>query len=349
MGGKALKEINTIRLDKKDYLLHKKKIFSILSSFSDNFHFIEVPSLKEKEDFGDMDILYYSNDGEGLDKETLYQLFNKNNNGQVVKNGNVISVSYLIKENIYFQLDFIYVDKKDLNFNLFYLGYNDVGNLLGIISTSLNLKLKNNGLFYHFVEPENPSKFYGDILITNNIEEALDILGYDSLDYFPKIEKGFLNKKDIYDFLIKSKYFNIDYYLIENQNSKHRKRDKKRGTYSDFLLYLEELSSKNISNNNFTKKVDKNIVFNQLLINFPIFRESYKNKVKEVEKNKIFKEKFNRNIFESITGYKGKELGKFIQAYKIKFGDDNAFKDFIISNDKYDIEKSIILFLSVYN
>ena len=343
MGGKALKEINTIRLDKKDYLLHKKKISSILASISDNFHFIEVPSLKEKEDFGDMDILYYSDNGEGFNKETLYQLFNKDDNGQVIKNGNVISVSYLIKEDTYFQLDFIYVDKKDLNFNLFYLGYNDVGNLLGRLAFSLGLKLKNNGLFYRFADPENPSKFYADILITNDVKEALFALGYNEEDYL-SVKNGFYNREDIYNLIIESNYFNIDYYLFENQNSKHRKRDKKRDTYFEFLSYLD-LNKDKIK----SKIIDKTLVFNKLKKDFPLLDKNYEEKIKELKEQSIFKEKFNGKIVESITGYKGKELGEFIQAYKIKFGDNNVFKDFIINNDKYDIEKSIILFLSVYN
>lgn len=343
MGGKALKNINTVRLTKEDYLVHKQKIFKLLNSISDNFHFIEVPYITEKEDFGDMDIIYYSDNGKGLDKDTFYDLFNDNGSGEVIKNGNVISVSYPIGDNINFQLDFIYIDKKDVPFNLFYLSYNDVGNLLGRIASSLNLKLKNNGLFYRFSDFNNKSKFYADILITDNVEEALKALGYNPYDYFSKIDKGFKNKQDVYDFVIKSKYFTIDHYLSDNQNSKHRKRDKKRETYSEFVSYL-----KTIDNKNLIKEIDNDYIFNQLKINFPIFKENYNIKVEELKINKIFKEKFNGGIVASITGYSGENLGKFIQSYKQNFTNEKEFKEFIINNNEDDIEKSIIIFLSLY-
>ena len=102
MGGKALKNVITTRLIKEDYMKIKSEIVSILAPHLSLTFLYELP---EKEDFGDLDILYVPNEKIVIN-DLIMQLFNPK---EMVTNGTVLSFSYLIEESepIHFQIDLI--------------------------------------------------------------------------------------------------------------------------------------------------------------------------------------------------------------------------------------------------
>ena len=96
MGGNALKTIKTVRKNKEEYTKIKEYILDTLKN--ENLVFdvpFEVPN---KESFGDLDVLYQSNDKINI-KDIVIKLFKPD---ETVGNGDLLSFNYTD-----FQIDMI--------------------------------------------------------------------------------------------------------------------------------------------------------------------------------------------------------------------------------------------------
>ncbi|MFN8575367.1 MAG: hypothetical protein U0354_00785 [Candidatus Sericytochromatia bacterium] len=331
MGGNALKNCFTRRYQKDEYNDLSKEVINILKK-SENILNINIPfSYRNKESFGDMDIVISFNKNFDIGNY-IKKSFNPK---QIVSNGDCISFEY--KE---FQIDLIKSNEHYYT-NLEYLNWNDLGNIIGRVAHKFGLKYGHKGLAYIIKNESgyNPR----ELMLTENILDILDFLGFD----YDRYTFGFDNVSDIYDFVIESKFFNPIIFSFEEMNHINRVRNKKRITYKGFLEYI---NTKDLTNKTyFQYNSNKEIYLARINYYFPEahifdFIENYKN---DIEKKEFIKSKFNGDLVSQITGLSDKNLGEFITYFKNKFyiehiSSDIAFDDWILDKDIDNIKISIL-------
>lgn len=360
MGGHALKEVQTLRLEKSDYENVKYKIAELLTPYLQIQFLYEVP---DKKDFGDLDILYdiSKNQNNIVIYDLVKELFHPK---EIVKNGTVLSFSYLInkEKDIYFQIDLI--KSHNFHMDLFYYSYGDLGGILGRITKYYGLSYGNPGLWIniesHLIERYLEKNIkYDKNKISKSIHDKImlsqnpvEICVYMGLDY-EKWSTGFNNSEEIYDFVIKSHLFKSKLFEVNSLNSEHMRRYNERPMYHEFIDYVLSI------NKNKERIMSKDIDYEALI---------YFNKLNELEKlieknilQNERKEKFNGHIIQSLikTHFQkntnkvreNKELGLFITNFKnhiLKNGNlYNTFEDYIDKNDKEKIEEDIIDFYNI--
>ena len=359
MGGHALKQVQTLRLEKADYENVKHKIAELLAPYLQIQFLYEVPN---KKDFGDLDILYDISENQNyiVIYDLVKELFHPK---EIVKNGSVLSFSYLInkEKDTYFQIDLI----KSHNFqmDLFYYSYGDLGGILGRITKYYGMTYGNPGLWINNIEnhmieryvEKNNQKYdknkiskiiHEKIILTENPEEICVYMGLD----YEKWKSGFNNSKEIYDFVIQSPFFQSKLFEVNTLNHEHMKRYNERPMYHEFVDYV------NLQNNKKEEvKRDKNKDY-EALIYFHKLNELEKLIEKNILQNER-KEKFNGHIIQEYIkkdlkkNIENKELGIFIIHFKNhilkKYHLYNTFEDYIDNNDKEKIKENIIDFYNM--
>lgn len=366
MGGKALKKVQTQRLEKMRYENVKNKIANILIPYIKIQFLYEV---SDKKDFGDLDILYDISENHIEIVDLIKRLFYPK---EIVKNGTVLSFSYLINEEnqTYFQIDLI--KSNNLKMDLFYFSYGDLGGILGRITKHYGVTFGNTGLWLNLEEnlietylkknekynKTKVSKSINDkIILTQNPEEISIYLGLD----YKKWEKGFSNNQEIYDFVIQTHFFKSKLFEISSLNHEHMRRYNKRPMYREFVDYVLSINSKeetnkiemNLLTSDGTKLIDYEalIYFNKMndlekLIEKNILQTERKEKFNGHMIQSIIKEKFNKNIEDKelgifIMNFKNHILKKYIYLYDI-------FENYIDIDTKENIYKDIINFYNLY-
>jgi hypothetical protein len=301
MGGNAIS--NAVRLEKQYYDYVAEGTSTVLKEAFPDAIISVIPAYREKESFGDLDILI-----SGIEIKTLREFCEKAlNSPEVHTNGNVISfaldISGLMFKRTIFQIDFITVPREIHDFAFKYFAFNDLGNLIGQTAHGLGLKFGHDGLWYKYIVGTTLVK---EICITQNFEKALDLLGYDPSRY----ALGFDNLEAIFEYVISSKYFTKWNYLLENRNAVGRVRDKKRNTY---MLFLEWMDNKHLNDKRGSKDLGillaseaepQEIGLNFIKATLDYFRAER------------VKDKFNGNNVSEWTGLTGKELGNFMSDYR---------------------------------
>ncbi len=343
MGGNAIKKVKISRISKCDYQLIKQNIFDLLSN---DFQLEFIFDLPEKEDFGDLDILYLNINNKNI-VDFIIQHFNPN---EIVYNGNVISFDYkLIKDNqsIYFQIDLI--KTQNINMAKFYFSYGDIGSILGLIAKRYNLVFGFDGLWINTklktivqylknkniddidksFENINEDYNFGKIILTNNPEQICEYLDFD----YQKWKNGFNNNYEIFQWIIKSKYFQKN--IFYQTNREHRENIKKRTFYNFFIENNSKLEDNDNNNNinqlNSIEYFKKENELNNLIENFKLNNER--------------KDKFNAHIFKEY-GIEDKKLGENICEFKkyiLQFNPN--FEEWLDTNNKNDIKNIVFNFL----
>lgn len=231
-------------------------------------------------------------------------------------NGSVVSFDY---EN--FQVDFIPIKEKYFEFAKHFFDYSPVGNLLGKIAHKFGLKYGFSGLTFPLRTYHGT--IHEDILITLDVEKTFEFLGFD----YNRYKLGFEAEEEIFEYVIKSKYFNSDYFQMENLSSIDKKRNRKRPDFQRFLSYIEKIETSN------TYKFGKKETYIDLIDE--TFKESnIKNRLSEFKlldaENKLISEKFNGNIImEYVPSLSGKELGTAIHNFRKEKPD---FRTYVLNN-----------------
>jgi hypothetical protein len=308
MGGQALKNTYTRRYSKEEYVRLEDTVQTRLKSLGIKSR---VPkSFGAKSTFGDLDVLILAESLNNRDmRDIIEDHFAPN---EIYHNTSVYSFDY--KE---FQIDFILVKTKYWDTSYNYYSYNDLGNLIGRISYQMGFRYGHYGLKLVYRHPDGGRKF--EMLISQDIERILDFLGFDVSEY--KI--GFYELRDIFAYVIKSKYFNPKIFQYEALNHQNKTRNKKRVNYAGFLDYIE---GEKFDNPYEYKDKDHYVTMAEDYFGLNIVEQidSWK---KVVERDKEIAEKFNGHIImEHVPGLKGKELGSAITNFK-KHIMDELLKD----------------------
>lgn len=306
MGGNALKNTTTRRYEAKEYYELESEVVSDLSELFPFCKILPIKSYRNKETFGDMDILI---DSKFIPQDYQEQIRKLYDCREMVKNGNCLSFSY--KE---LQIDLIVTHPTEFYTSYNYFAYNDLGNLLGRISHSMGIKLGHDGLSYDF--REGTYQFKNVILLTD-WKDILSVLGLS----YERYAEGFDDIEDIFEFVSSSPFFCPNIYLLENRNHTSRVRDAKRKTYMQFLDWIGEqggvFTNHRPTPNTSTKQSWLPYLFNTI----DGFKEIYDTTMVEWEESKKFKLLYNGELVSRVTGLSNKELGMFMKYVKEYFGD----------------------------
>jgi len=373
MGGHALKKVVASRIRLSQYNKVKSKLYEQLSSKIILEFLIDVPN---KIDFGDIDILYQPTDGVDI-VNIIKETFNP---VEIVSNGDVCSFSYQITEDDekikYFQVDLI----KSLNLKMckFYFSYGDLGGIIGQIAQYIGLKYGSAGLWVcpssqtisEFLNMEQNAKLvdclrtkfktqlncdnvvfdmitkaqYSSIVLTSNPKIICEYFG---LDYNLWVN-GFMSKDDIYEWVIKSKFFNSSRFKVLDHAG--RQRANKRPVYQDFLRHIFK------NEPNFT--IEKAKEDNYLNLQLEAIKQFYKlgeldNMIIQVVNNLIRKHKFNGSKLIRL-GIVDKQIPICIKEFKKKIGfnsnfnSTDEFNNWLDLNDLATIDQMLKDFVSEY-
>ena len=342
MGGLLFK---TERLPKEQYLKLEGEVKKKLKRH--NIDYFIPYYLSNKKDFGDLDVLVPA----GITSENIRTWFTPTKIEKLISqvtrksiakieeynvNGSVISIKY---KN--FQIDFIRISDENRDIARHYYSWNDLSNLLGRLFHKFHLKFGWDGLSYFYKTEHGEIK----VPITKDIEEILGFLGLSARTYF----KGFTSEKEMFEYVVSSKYFNPYVYDFENTNKINRDRDKKRRVYNEFLAHIQPIKSKyplyhtwaetNISNH--IEVIDKYFPYSLI-----------KETIKMIEQREIRRkerlEKFSGSLIMNALGItQGEEVGKAIEAFKNYTLTHTNYKDFETYLDENDKEE-ISLHVSVW-
>lgn len=326
MGGNALKNCFTRRYQKDEYNLLCNEVLEILSKSEDIYKAVIPYAYRNKESFGDMDIVISFK--KNLDLAAyIKKAFDSK---EIKSNGDCLSFEY--KE---FQIDLI-KENDHFKTTVEYLNWNDLGNIIGRVAHKFGLKYGHKGLLY--IAKNDSGYNPKELLMSKNILEILEFLGFD----YDKYTFGFDNINDIYDFVIESKFFNPQIFSFEEMNHINRVRNRKRITYQGFIDYIETIDSKNREFFEYNK--NKSIYLARVDYYFPEadifgFIENYK---KEIEIKDKVKDKFNGQLIIDLTGLTDKILGEFISYFKNDYykglGSDLDFDSWVLLQDKEEIK-----------
>ena len=297
MGGNALKNVTTRRYEANEYHALESKVCGMLRKhFPASVILMPILSYRNKESFGDLDILVTS---DTLPNDWHLGVAELLQSKEVVRNGNVVSF-----EHAEFQIDIIATPKEDFVVADKYFAYNDLGNLLGRLANSLGLKLGHQGLFYNW--QEGTQKYRTEVL-TKDWGLILHVLGLNINRY----RLGFDDLESIFKFVASSRFFNPRIYLLENRNNRDRVRDQKRKTYMEFLDWCDRLEQPYP-----TRYPEKEAYLPYLFEVIPGFKELDTEVRSDWERSKRLKAVFNGKIVGDATGLSGKDLGAFMQWFK---------------------------------
>ena len=339
MGGNALKQFGAKRLENSRFEAFAFKLNNIMNDILAS-HGVKtkarlIPSYHDKPDHGDIDIVVPMSATEVLTNEQMMEeLSSRFEVGPMPfkKNGPVVSYGYPLEEGGVFQIDLIYTKESELDFSVSYFSWNDVGNLVGRIAHKMGLKFGHDGLSLPLRDGTHE---FATIMITQDFKAALEFLGFS----YERWAQGFSNLEEIFNFTVANPRFNSAIYLLENRNHTARVRDKKRPTYTKLLEWLEDHPEVDKA---FEWSEDKSVWIPVILEAFPNAKADYEQALKNLERQRALKVKFNGDIVSEATGLEGKDLGIFVADFKKSFESKEAFNQFIEENDEVTIKEKIL-------
>ncbi len=330
MGGNALKTVKTVRKNKDEYEIIKKEILEKIKGKLQCEIVIEVPN---KLDFGDLDVLYINDDNLDI-KKIIQETYNPK---EIVHNGEVFSFDYND-----FQIDFIRCKNKEkLNMAQFYFSYGDIGSIIGRISNYYGLKFGHRGLWLVLMENTlesnkdvNMAETYGKVKLSKIPKEICEFLDFDYIIW----ENGFKNKTEIFEWIVKSKYFKKE--IFNTLNYEHRSRVVLRPFYKEFLNFIE-FDVSNIKKANL-KEGEVKVNIQDYAIKHFKKEDKVEELHKEIQIKKERKEKFNGKYLIDY-GIEPKKVGQYIYNFK-KYIEEEYNLDFDTWLDNQTKESVFSLF-----
>lgn len=343
MGGNSLKRFPVGRIEKKEFFNtfeHIKKVFN-------NVKLDLVPAYEDKENFGDLDIIiemesmrdFYRENTNGDMEEAFSEfLSNKFNSRQEHFAFPVISFEYRKNEEqrVGFQVDFIHIPKKNYDFSLHYLSYNDLGNLIGVMYRHLGLRFGHYGVNKEVYYPKLKTTKLGEINITNDFDQSLKFIGLD-----PEVfHKGFKNMDEIFEYVSTAKFFNPEIYALETgiNDYKSRRRNAKRSTYSGFLKWIKD-NEYRLNRFDFKNANRKDMIDDFFKNDYKITYQSMINEFDEKLKNKDRIKGENLSLW---TGLTHQALGFLSGKFKSQFENEEQLMEYVRRNTDENIKKDLI-------
>lgn len=329
MGGNALSRPG-LRLNRDDYFKVVESTLKILQALYPTGKVIDIKAYSEKPDFGDLDVLLYTEKYDPLVASNALGAKEYAPNGPVTSLG--ISLEHLgFNSDELFQVDLIFQDLPGFDFASNYFSNNDSGNLFGRIAKSMFTVLRHDGLFFYHREGDYK---FREILLTQDYEEALKYIGYNP----SKFKQGFNTLEDIFKFTVSSEFFNKSIYALENRNYKAKVRDRKRKTYMEFLKWCENATGLP----EYAFPENKEVWIPRMIEYFPKFSQDYMQSIYDLNESRKVREIFSGAWVSEVSGFEGKRLGALMQRIKSQFPTNEAFKNFLLTSSKEELVQKVI-------
>jgi len=320
MGGHAL-SVEAVRLSKADFEQVSGHCVARLRACFPGLRVAVIPAYREKADFGDCDILISS---AGYDPQAAADALAA---VEVVRNGPVTSLGVVVgdgggqADRKVFQVDLITIDDASFDFALGYFSFNDLGNLIGRTAHRAGLSHRHDGLWFYVREGDYK---FREICLTRHYGEALRFLGYEPATF----TAGFETLEDIFRYVAGSAFFDRDIFLLENRNAQARIRDRKRKTYMEFLRYCADRPALPA----YAYPEDKHAWLPRIAEHFPHFQGAYQQALRDIEKQRAAKARFNGEWVSQLTGLEGKALGMLMKHFRASFNSEDTLQDFVLGS-----------------
>jgi len=259
-------------------------------------------SFKSKIEHGDLDVIVC---GPVVPKEELKQLFELRDEW-ISQNTSVISIFY----NGEYQIDFCFHPEENFYSAYSYCRNGDASNLCGRLAHLMGLSLGHYGLGY-YVNLSDCERV-GFVSISRDWKKILEFLGLN----FEEWKEGFEDCYKLYEWLVRSPYFNPEAYQFENLNHVNRIRNKKRPVFAEFVEWLKDKTFP-------APKETKNKA--EYLWNAVVFfkQPSLLGEIQEILTSSIRQKEanaaFNGETVMELAGVTGKEVGKLIVEFRKAF------------------------------
>ena len=227
MGGNALKKVKSIRVSHTRYLEIQADCLSKLVSATighADCSFSTIPVFCDKETFGDLDLLYTTMWEYETFQKFVTTVFNP---VEMICNGPVLSFSYMLQEDLFFQIDLIRV--ANISMGQFYYGYGDVAVILGRMLTRSNFHYTDGGLSIHYEMKR--------ILLSSDVPEICHFLGLNHERWL----RGFQRQQEMFDWVVTCRVFQICIFNKEKFNHHYHSVYLKRPVFRNFMTYVTGL------------------------------------------------------------------------------------------------------------
>lgn len=319
MGGNALKNHPTRRYHTPEYLELYKEVEPVLKDIVQG-RVALVPFYSSKETHGDMDIVVES---DHLPHNWTSVVMERFSSRDSYNNGDTFTFEFRD-----LQIDLIKATSEEFDHTLNYLSFNDLGNLVGKLAHHLGFMLGHRGLQYRVMEGNNTVRV---LKLTSDYLKGLEFLGYDP----ERFRQGFDTLREVYDYVCSTPYFYPGCYLMENQNSKNRQRDRKRPTYQGFLEHLEEQGYFERIPNPVSPREEQ---LERAIQTFPGFEEALQDTFRFLELKRAAHQKFNGNMVREWTGVEGQQLGEVMM--ELRHAQEN-FEQWLLDTPVETLQKTV--------
>lgn len=317
MGGNALKTFAVHRLSAQDYAALSGRVLAVLQAEWPAARPHLVRSVRNKADFGDMDVLV---DRDGLPADPAAELRRLFGSREVVHNGPVYS-----GEVDGFQLDLVTVESNHYAASVHYFAWNDAGNLMGRVARRLGFKYGHTGLTYQL---RNGDYLVSDVEVSTDMPRVFAFLGYDApgADH-SAYQSGFDALEDMFLFVSRSRFFDPTAYALESRNHTARARDRKRVSYRRFLEWLQAFSPSPGSQ----AGTDPSLHLNRAERDFPAFAAALAEARSGLAASRERRRRFNGELVQSWTGLEGRALGALMARCRMDFdGGASSFDAWVL-------------------
>lgn len=299
------------RFSKSEFEKIKKPLTNYLGSigihFTDKFF---VESVKDKNDFGDIDILIVD--------RSLINVFDKiGYQKSHIKNSRVYSFLY---EHCY-QVDLIQIDNEEFSNALVCFSNGGLGAFLGILAKQhYGLKYGFNGLFFEYYYLHKKETFF----VSLDVEAILNFLKINPNKFLEEFE----TEHQAFNYIASSGIFNPSYFQLDSLDAKNRYRQAKRGNFERFVDY--------ITTNNIQSKIETTQLITEDTINVvdDFFGTNVAEQIKDFKKSvdlEIFaNKKMNGEIVSQNFCIFGRELGELMKKFNESFTSPKSKQDFIL-------------------
>lgn len=335
MGGKALKNIETRRLNADEYhALVPVVLEKIAAVVGRDRPLAVIQAYGAKPDFGDMDVLVASDNIPTDYKDRIAEAFASRD---VHRNGNVTSLEFQS-----FQIDVIAIKAESFDFALSYFNWNDLGNLVGRVAHKMGCKYAFEGLY---VPLRDGDHMFAEVTVTRDVDKALNFLGYDPL----RFRAGFQTMEEIFRYTASTPYFDPAIYLLENRNATSRVRDAKRPTYNAFLKWLEDpaglatfLPEKFQAQAWYEFPTEKATWLTSLRTEFPDFGDRMDAALAKKARYELARTMFNGERVTELTGLKGKELGELMRGLREAHEGPDALASWVLDVGQAGVDRAVM-------
>ncbi len=293
-----------------DYMQIKQLITDYMAAHGHIVHYArETPG---KDDYGDLDVVYVTSPEHNM-RKFIEEHFRPT---KLVSNGGCMSFTVttdVLPDRLRdFQIDFIGVRPSELESELFYRSYGDLGNIIGRVTSYYGVKFGGQGLWVVYEFPTQAGKSAQcHIDLTKDPRRICEFLG---MDYSAWLDGFDGSEAAMFAWIQSSRWFTTDAFRLLNTDYRHR--TKKRPGYNRFMEFIQVP----ISDVKQAGSEDMDVTHGRWRQDEAI---EYFNKQDELAEGKRLQEladfrqtKFNGHMF-IACGVQPKEIGKRMESFRV--------------------------------